>query len=560
MSMKTNLSGLPLPIHSNPARRRDLQMVVGIGLLICLAWLVSIPFGLVRAAPVLQSTADTSTATSTETGTPTSTPTSTVTPTGTHTPTATNTYQNRYQPIIIREEATATPTSTLTNTSTPTTTGTQPTPTRTGTIAPSPTVAVSVSPSEGRVGDTFKFTAKLTNPGAAPASNAFLSDSFPTNISISSATTTKGTVSKSDYSLTVSLGSLMPGEVITVTVNARVNSATTTQTLTNVFTLTYDGTKTKTGSTTYKVNASGLPGTGEMPLDVATPPVDWSLIFLAAAAVLAAVFTLWYGFSLRANEQDGASRVILVGVLLLVGGAAAGASAAGGLQPLADPQPLIINLPQASPTPQNFAGFPLAPATPDLSHYRFTTPEAVSELPDYPVPSPTLFPTSESDAGPDASSITRLVIPALGLDAVVKYVPFNGETWLIAGLKQEIAWLGNTSWPGLGGNVGLAGHVTVRGDQGGSEDGPFRYLDQLKSGETIQVYTEQNIYTYIVAQQVVVEEGDLSVLATTENNQLTLITCTDWSDYFASYSKRLIVSASLARSEPLTTRGQTNLP
>jgi len=36
------------------------------------------------------------------------------------------------------------------------------------------------------------------------------------------------------------------------------------------------------------------------------------------------------------------------------------------------------------------------------------------------------------------------------MDTVVKYVPYDGLTWLIAGLQQEIAWMGDTSWPGLG--------------------------------------------------------------------------------------------------------------
>jgi sortase A len=131
----------------------------------------------------------------------------------------------------------------------------------------------------------------------------------------------------------------------------------------------------------------------------------------------------------------------------------------------------------------------------------------------------------------------------------VKYVPWDSslETWLISGLRQEIAWLGGSSWPGLGSNTVLAGHVTIR-DYG---NGPFRFLDQLVSGDEITVYTSAKVYTYRVRQSTVVGESDLWVTDPTDNPQLTLITCTDWSREYQTYMKRLIIFADLVRSEPV---------
>jgi sortase A len=133
------------------------------------------------------------------------------------------------------------------------------------------------------------------------------------------------------------------------------------------------------------------------------------------------------------------------------------------------------------------------------------------------------------------------------LDTVVKYVPFDGVTWMIAGLRQEVAWMGDTSWPGLGGNTGLAGHVTVAG----MGDGPFRHLDELPTGEVVLLYTEKNIYTYQVRESKVTDDGDLSVISPTNDAQITLITCVDWDEDNHLYLNRLVVFADLIHTEPI---------
>jgi LPXTG-site transpeptidase (sortase) family protein len=169
-------------------------------------------------------------------------------------------------------------------------------------------------------------------------------------------------------------------------------------------------------------------------------------------------------------------------------------------------------------------------------------------LPDYPVPTPTVVETVQEDDGlPDTSSGERIVIPALALDTVVKYVPFSEFTWLIAGLRQEIAWMGETSWPGLGGNTGLAGHVTLRD----GSDGPFRHLEELEAGDEIKLYTETNEYTYRVREKTVVKDTNFSVVEKTEISQITLITCTGWNQAARLYLDRLIVYADLVDTSPL---------
>ncbi len=161
-------------------------------------------------------------------------------------------------------------------------------------------------------------------------------------------------------------------------------------------------------------------------------------------------------------------------------------------------------------------------------------------MPDFPIPTPTVFSASGGeDETIDITPVTRVVIPAITLDTIVKYVPFDGITWLIAGLKQEVAWMGDTSWPGLGGNTALAGHVTLRD----GSNGPFRYLFDLQSGDAVFVYTDRNRYEYQVRDKLAVEETDLSVISPTDNSLLTLITCSEWDADTGFYTKRYIVHA-----------------
>ena len=147
----------------------------------------------------------------------------------------------------------------------------------------------------------------------------------------------------------------------------------------------------------------------------------------------------------------------------------------------ADPSQPVYTAPEQSQVPYR-------PAS------AYSTPEAGSilTLPDFPIPTPVISITpAAGETLPDTSPVVRIVIPALFVDAIVKYVPFDGFTWLIAGLRDEVAWMGNTSWPGLGSNTALAGHVTVAG----WGDGPFRYLEELPVGEVItSLYRNQHLH------------------------------------------------------------------
>jgi LPXTG-site transpeptidase (sortase) family protein len=435
---------------------------------------------------------------------------------------------------------TATATATSTATVTPTITGTPPTPTATGTITPNPVLSVSVSPLQARVNQSLTFTIRVTNPGTAPAFSAVLTDNFPTFIDVINVTFDVGVVTKTNHSVTVNLGDLMPGANATITILTRVNSSLTrSQTVSNVATITYNTNLVRTASVVYSaILASTLPGTGELPLVLAAGRENRSLgsFWVWGSLALGIIFSGWS----FARIRNRGLFYLLGGSVILVVFLVAACSASVPTE----------NQVTISPLPSETSTQTLMPFMPA---YRFATPEVYPTMPKYSIPPPTLLPVDNLNGEqPDTSPIVRLVIPSLKVDALVHYVPFEDPTWPVDNLREDVAWLGNSSWPGLGGNTVLAGHITVRG----LGDGPFRYLEDLQQGEEVFVYTEAAVYTYLAREQVTVEDTDLGVTLPTTHAQLTLVTCTGWDTELSIYRFRRVVFADFIHSEPLIVQGR----
>jgi LPXTG-site transpeptidase (sortase) family protein len=472
-----------------------------------------------------------------------------------------------YLPIILNN-AQLGPTDTLTPSPTVTLTGTQPTPTKTNTAGPSPTntltpsptftgtltpipaLTASVSPTSGKIGDNLVFTIKVGNTGTGPTLNNILVDSFPTYIDVLTVTTTQGSVNKQTHSFIVSVGDVRPGVIVTIVATVRVNSTLTrTETVTNVVALTYNEVFSKTTSVSYQVVYQTLPGTGELPLNWRESQISLnSMVPGIILMVIGIIVLLAVLFWPKLRDSKYRLWLIIGSGSLIILGFIFGAVSYGVFNP--DKQVVVYQS-----TATNGYQVVLEPSATVLVHQpasAFSTPDAyvpLETLPDYPIPTPVITVTPKpGEAGPDTSAVSRIVIPALMLDTEVKYVPFDGVTWLISGLKQEVAWMGNTSWPGLGSNTALAGHVTVAG----MGDGPFRHLDELPVGEVVLLYTDNNIYTYQVRESVVTDDGDMSVILPTEKSQISLITCVDWDNDSRTYLKRLVVYADLIRTESIT--------
>ncbi len=161
-------------------------------------------------------------------------PTNTLVPTTTNTPlpTATNT---PLPSATIAPSATAVPPSATAVPPTatavpPTATAVPPTATPRATepsappLPADPLITKSVSASTARVGDIVEYTLRVTNHGPGPATDVVATDALPSFLSLYFATTTRGLITTSGNTLSVQIGTVAPGEVITIRVQALVNS------------------------------------------------------------------------------------------------------------------------------------------------------------------------------------------------------------------------------------------------------------------------------------------------------------------------------------------------
>lgn len=122
----------------------------------------------------------------------------------------------------------------------------------------------------------------------------------------------------------------------------------------------------------------------------------------------------------------------------------------------------------------------------------------------------------------------RLVIADIGVDALV----INGVQ--TADLKKGPGWIDWSDLPGPTGTAGISGHRTTYG-------APFRRIDELAEGATIDLYSPYRRYRYRVTRTLVVTPDQVEVVAPTEHPSLTLTACHP--PYSARY--RIAVQADL---------------
>lgn len=159
-------------------------------------------------------------------------------------------------------------------------------------------------------------------------------------------------------------------------------------------------------------------------------------------------------------------------------------------------------------------------------------------------PAPTLTPTPTSTpAWP-----TRIIIPAIGVDAPV--VPVSWQTIEVGGEPQPVwdvpdryavGWHQTSAPLGVAGNTVLNGHNTTRGEV-------FRDLYTLAAGDVITLYSADIPHTYAVTQTLILPEagqplevrlGNAAYIMPTADERVTLVTCHP----YGSVRNRLIVIA-----------------
>jgi sortase A len=146
----------------------------------------------------------------------------------------------------------------------------------------------------------------------------------------------------------------------------------------------------------------------------------------------------------------------------------------------------------------------------DLARATSTTAQATTTAnvpPAATIVEPIVEPVAPDSA--DSGLQGLLEIPSLGLRtplyADTSEVNLNRGAGLIAGM----------SWPGRGGNLGVAAH----------RDGTFRPLENIQVGAAIEVRTTSFHYVYHVTSIAVVDRTDAALLRRTDDPAITLVTC-----------------------------------
>ena len=216
--------------------------------------------------------------------------------------------------------------------------------------------------------------------------------------------------------------------------------------------------------------------------------------------------------------------------LLIVGGLLAYPYVASRLAPVPPtPTPTAPPTQSTTPPPTSTSAVPVSTSTPS---------------PTRSTPTPTLLPSPT----PTPALPTRIVIPAIGVDAPVAPVSWQVvETDGPAQVAWEVpdtyaaGWHETSAPLGVLGNTVLNGHNTTHGEV-------FRDLYTLKAGDVITVYAGEVPYGYAVTEVLILPEAgqplekrieNARYILPTEDERLTLVTCHP----YGSLRYRLIVIA-----------------
>lgn len=142
------------------------------------------------------------------------------------------------------------------------------------------------------------------------------------------------------------------------------------------------------------------------------------------------------------------------------------------------------------------------------------------------------FETPSSQSGPrpqpkEGEGIGLIKIPKIQIEKVM--VEGVGDD----DLKKGPGHYPETAFPGEAGNVVISGHRTTYG-------APFYRVDELQTGDTIEIVDGYGTYKYLVTEKKIVAPTDLSVITPSTEARLTLTTC---HPRFSAKQRLIIVAA-----------------
>lgn len=145
---------------------------------------------------------------------------------------------------------------------------------------------------------------------------------------------------------------------------------------------------------------------------------------------------------------------------------------------------------------------------------------------------------------------TRLIIPRINRNVPVVNVSSEAlmtkdwdklESDMQGALRYGVIHYPGTAYPGQPGNIVVTGHSSYFPWDPGRFKDVFAVLHDMRAGDKILLYHNQQQYIYEVDTIKKIWPSDLNVLRPSPENKLTLITCTP----LGTNIKRLIVEAKL---------------
>jgi LPXTG-site transpeptidase (sortase) family protein len=124
----------------------------------------------------------------------------------------------------------------------------------------------------------------------------------------------------------------------------------------------------------------------------------------------------------------------------------------------------------------------------------------------------------------------RIIIPSLKIDNTIFGAKITNNQW--EATEKGVSYLSSSPIPGSRGNSILYGH---------NWESILGRLVQIKPGEKIKIYMSSGeVRDFVVNFTSVVEPTQTHILAQTNDNRITIYTCTGFMD-----SKRFVVTATL---------------
>lgn len=152
-----------------------------------------------------------------------------------------------------------------------------------------PFITKSVNPPFAIPGESATWTITISNPGSIAINNVQVTDTMPAEVEILSVSATAGSVSHSGQTVSFSIGSLAPGQSVTITVQTRVRDNVAVP-----FIITNQACMTSTEHPDARCASATLTSVGQLPATGQSPWSPWRVPLLAGAAGLALVAaSLW---------------------------------------------------------------------------------------------------------------------------------------------------------------------------------------------------------------------------------------------------------------------------